>query len=111
MSLNVPVVVSNVSDADLKRTRRGGATGIRAEWLRSISNLEPNKKATMTIDADNEDDFNRQCASRSTSLYRKNKNGVRALGFDPIVKRNWAERTLVVIRPANVFSELYLGTM
>lgn len=100
--VNVPVVVSTVTDSDLRRTRRGGATGIRAEWLRSIANLNPNQKAVMQIDAEDEDTFNRICASRSTSLYRRNKNGDRALGYDPIVKRSFSNRTLTVIRPANV---------
>lgn len=94
-----PVVVSQITDDDVRRTRRGGATGIRAGWLRDIANLAPGQKGTITIEADNEDDFNRICASRSTAIYRRTKDGSRAIGYDPVVRRNWANRTMSVHRP------------
>lgn len=91
--------VSNVTPEDIRRTRRGGPTGPRAEWIKTVASLGVNQKYVFTISGvDNEEEFNARCTSMSTSLYRKNADGNYAIGFKVSIRKNFSNRTFTVIR-------------
>lgn len=104
--LTVGAVVP-VTEALLTRTRvGGGGGGRRAEWLDAARALKPGEALPVVItgpagetgDNVSKDMFDRRKNSMSASLRGTRGNGQPTLGFQVVVRGNFATRTVNVIR-------------